>query len=102
MADETSVKIYENQGEVDGQPQPKVSEPHDGRHWVDETAVVTDRHVLDPNSDLAVQIPEGSGASVSGHASPLAEALKRGTIEDQFSAGQKDADAQAKKDAKNS
>lgn len=87
MAD-SPVQINSNQSEVQGQAHGQVTPPqHDGRHWVDETAVVTDRVILDVNDPLAVQVPEGVGASTAGHESPLAQALKRGAPEDVFSAG---------------
>jgi hypothetical protein len=80
---ESTVKVYENQGVVQGQPQASVADPHDGQTYVHEVVVHTDKVILDPNSPEAVQIPEGTGASTVG-AAPTLSALAVGTAEEQF------------------
>jgi hypothetical protein len=84
---ESPVNINTRNGEVQGQAQARQPEPHDGVHKVFETVAVTDRVITDANSDLAVQVPEGVGASTYGHYSPLGEALAAGTPEEQFASG---------------
>lgn len=42
---------------------------------INEVEFAGDEVILDPNSPLAVQIPEDSGADTSGHVNPLAESL---------------------------
>lgn len=107
MADtktETPVQVISNVGEVQGQAQAKDSalNPHDGKHQVDETVVVTDKVITDANHELAVQIPEEGGASTAGHRSPLGEAYEVGTPQEQFDRDQEEAEKQAKEDAKKS
>lgn len=51
---------------------------------VREITIATDEVILDPNSDLAVQIPEGSGADHSRHTNPLADSLGEGHVEAKF------------------
>lgn len=75
------------QGQAQGSPLPA---QHDGRHWTDEVFAVTDKIILDVNDPLAVQVPDGVGASTSGHASPMGETYARGTPEDQFAAAEKE------------
>jgi hypothetical protein len=55
--------------------------------WLSETSYKMDHPVLDPTSDLAVQVPEGTE---SDSTVPLAEALKQGTPEEVFEAGKAD------------
>lgn len=83
MAD-SPVQVIRREGTAQGQAQGVQPAPDDGRHWSDEVYVVTDRVITDVNDPLAVQVPEGVGASTSGHAGPLAEVYARGTPEDQF------------------
>jgi len=80
------VQVGQRAEVVDGQPQAAPRPLHDGRHFTHEVAAITDRVILDPNDELAVQIPEGVGASTYGHRSPLGEALATGTPESQFEA----------------
>jgi hypothetical protein len=89
MADNTPVQIGQRSEEVAGQAQSAPRDLHDGRHWADETVVHVDKVITDVNSDLAVQIPEGVGASTYGHRSPLGEALTVGTPEAQFEDAEK-------------
>jgi len=63
---------------------------------VQETHVTTDVVILDPDSDLAVQVPDHG--STAGHPNPLGEALRAGSPEEQFAA----ADKPAKKTSKSS
>lgn len=84
MAIDSTVNIDHTDEEIQGQPQAQAREPHDGTVKVRETVVTTDRVILDPNADDAVQIPEGVGASSVDRANPLAEALSTGTPEAQF------------------
>lgn len=84
MANESPVNVQVREGEVQGQAQARPTDPHDGVHKVFEAVAVTDRVIKDANSDLAVQVPEGVGASTYGHRSPLGEALSVGTAEEQF------------------
>jgi hypothetical protein len=81
---DSPVVITTREDTIIGQPQARSSAPHDGATRVSEVVVVTDRHILDPNDPLAVQVPENSGASTYSHESLLGEALKRGTAEEQF------------------
>ena len=94
MATDSPVQITTREETIIGQPQASASSPHDGATRVSEVVVITDRHILDPNDPLAVQVPEGVGASTYSHESLLGEALKRGTAEEQFAA---EAKASAKK-----
>lgn len=84
-----AVEVFERDETVIGQPQSAVSAPHDGSTVIKEIVVHTDRKILDPNDPLAVQIPEGVGASTVGETSPLGRALKDGTAEEQFAAAAK-------------
>lgn len=88
MAD-SPVQTVGRAEEVQGQAQSAPREPHDGKHFIEELAVVTDRVITDVKDKLAVQVPEDVGASHAGHRSPLAQALRRGTVEDQFAADKK-------------
>lgn len=88
MAD-SPVTIDETKEEVQGQPQAQPADPHDGKTLVHEVVVHTDKVILDPNDPLAVQVPEGVGASTYGQAAPLGEALAAGTAEEQFAAANK-------------
>ena len=54
---------------------------------VRETRYTPDQPILDPNSPLAVQIPEGSDADRSRINSPLHDALASGHVESVFDAG---------------
>lgn len=83
-SNDSPVEVTQVQEEVQGQPMAARPEPDDGVHLVHEVTVHTDRVILDPNDPLAVQIPEGVGASTVGHLSPLGEALQAGTAEEQF------------------
>jgi len=69
---------------VAGQPQAKPRPLDDGKVQVSETSVQLDTVVLDPNSELAVQVPEGVGATTVGDPNPLAAALEAGTPEEQY------------------
>jgi hypothetical protein len=95
MADDTKntqdspVTIHEHKDTIQGQPQARASEPHDGQTLVHEVVVHTDRVILDPNDELAVQVPEGVGASTVG-AAPALSALKDGTAEEQFARAPQD------------
>ena len=51
---------------------------------VNETYFVPDEVILDPNSELAVQIPEGVGADHSRIGLELADALNSGHVEAKF------------------
>jgi hypothetical protein len=51
---------------------------------VHETVFAGDEAILDPNSPLAVQIPEDSGADRSRIAVPLGETLASGHVEAKF------------------
>lgn len=51
---------------------------------VHETVFAGDEAILDPNSPLAVQIPEGSDADRSRIAVPLGEILAQGHVEAKF------------------
>lgn len=85
MATDSSVSVTRREGTAQGQAQGNpFPAPHDGRHWTDETYVVTDKVIIDVNDPLAVQVPDGVGASTAGHASPMSEIFARGTAEDQF------------------
>lgn len=65
MADknESPVQIDHREEQVQGQPQAAPRKADDGKTKVTETVVKTDKVVLDPNGPLAVQVPEGVGAS---------------------------------------
>jgi hypothetical protein len=91
------VQITVREDTVIGQPQARANEPHDGTTRVTEIVAITDRHILDPNDPLAVQVPEGVGASTADHKSPLGEALKVGTAEAQFRAAEEEAKKSPKK-----
>jgi hypothetical protein len=85
MADTASpVQVIERKETVIGQPQARPADPHDGATRVHEVVVHTDRHILDPNDPLAVQIPEGVGASTIDYSVGLADAMRAGTAEQQF------------------
>lgn len=89
---ENATQIHSNVGEGQGQAQADGTgfNPHDGKHPVDETHIVSDRQILDANSELAVQVPEGVGASTVGHPAPLRAAYEAGTPESQFEAAAKE------------
>lgn len=55
---------------------------------VTETHVTTDVVITDPTSDLAVQIPEGSGASTVGGKPAVAGLAEAQPVEDVFDAGE--------------
>lgn len=95
MATTSPVVIDETHEELQGQPQASVQEPHDGKTLVHEVRVHTDKVILDPNDPLAVQVPEGVGASTVGHLAPLGAALSAGTAEEQFAAAEKQEPAPA-------
>ena len=80
---DSPVQYFENKDTIQGQPQARPAEPHDGQTLLHEVVVHTDRVILDPNDDLAVQVPEGVGASTVGQ-SPALTALREGTAEEQF------------------
>lgn len=75
--------------EVQGQPQSAPREPDAGKVQVSEVSVQTDTVILDPNHPLAVQVPEGIGATATDRPNPLAEALDSGTAEEQFASASK-------------
>lgn len=77
--------------EVQGQPQAKPRPLDDGKVQVQETSVKLDQPILDPNHDLAVQVPEGIGATSTDRPNPLADAFAAGAPEDQFAAASKPA-----------
>lgn len=54
---------------------------------INESRFVTDEHILDPNSPLAVQIPEGVGADTSLDGLALADTLAEGHVEAKFDQG---------------
>src|ERR1700742_3360634 len=98
MADtDTSVQTYVNENDENpGQAQESTPYPesHDGTHIFSEVHVRPDRAILDVNDPLAVQVPEGSGASSVGALTPLSVALRKGTPESQFAeAAESDAKA---------
>lgn len=66
-------KTYTDEGAGQGQ-----------KNIVREVSIQTDQRILDPESDLAVQIPEGVGASTVGASNPLADALSEPKAEDVF------------------
>lgn len=86
---ENPVEVFDRSDTIVGQPQATPAAPHDGATLVREVVVHTDKKILDPNDPLAVQIPEGSGASTVGHESALATALRQGTAEEQFARAEK-------------
>lgn len=94
---ESPVEVSDRNERVIGQPQARPSEPHDGATTVRETVVHTDKVILDPNDPLAVQVPEGVGASTVDHESALATALKEGTAEEQFARRAKEAEKASSK-----
>lgn len=51
---------------------------------VNESRFVTDQVILDPNSPLAVQIPEGVGADTTMSRPALADTLAEGHVEAKF------------------
>lgn len=51
---------------------------------VNESRFVADQAILDPNSDLAVQIPEGVGADTTMNRPALADTLAEGHVEAKF------------------
>lgn len=63
MSNENPVKIEHRDEVVQGQPQAAPRKADEGKTRVVETRVQTDRVILDPNDPLAVQVPEGIGAS---------------------------------------
>ena len=81
---ENPVEVFDRSDTIIGQPQATPPAPHDGSTLIREVVVHTDKQILDPNSPLAVQVPEGVGASTVGHESALATALRQGTAEEQF------------------
>lgn len=83
---ESAVQVYERKDTIIGQPQSQPRDPHDGATRVHEVVVHTDKHILDPNSPLAVQVPEGSGASTVDYVVGLADSINAGTAEEQFRA----------------
>lgn len=87
---ESPVQVSDRNDTVIGQPQARPSDPHDGSTIVKEVVVHTDKPILDPNDELAVQIPEGVGASTVGE-SPALSALKDGTAEEQFARAEQNA-----------
>src|SRR6266566_2380548 len=93
MATDTQgpVQIGQRAEEVPGQAQEATPfpKPHDGSHFIHELVALTDKVITDVESEFAVQVPEGVGASTYGHRSPLGEALATGTPEAQFEAAQK-------------
>jgi hypothetical protein len=99
---ESPVQVNAREGEVQGQAQATPPAPNDGVHKVFESVAVTDKVITDANSELAVQVPEGVGASTYGHRSPLGEALSRGTVEDTFNPPKDKKPADDKADAKKS
>lgn len=96
MAENTDSPVQVNVSEGVGAGQAQVAGPKlsDGRHAVHEARIHTDRVILDASSPLAVQVPEGVGASTYGHRSPMGEAMEAGTPEEQFT---KAAEEDAKK-----
>lgn len=85
---DSPVVVTERKEVLIGQPQASAAAPHDGSTFVHEVHVHTDKVILDPNDPLAVQVPEGSGASTVGQ-SPALSALSDGTAEEQFAAAAK-------------
>lgn len=81
---ESPVQVFERKDTIIGQPQSQPREPHDGATRVHEVVVHTDRHILDPNDPLAVQVPEGTGASTVDQVVGLADSIAAGTAEEQF------------------
>lgn len=69
---------------VQGQPQAKPRDLDEGKVRVQETHVKLDTVILDPNHELAVQVPEGVGATSTDRPNPLADAFEAGTPEEQF------------------
>lgn len=82
---ENPVKVEKVDEEQQGQPQAQNQEPHDGKVRVREVDVTTDEVILDPNSELAVQVPEGVGARHDDFGNPLVEAYEKGTADEQLS-----------------
>lgn len=91
------VNVEKTDEVIQGQPQAAQTEPHDGKVRVREVAVVTDEVITDPNSDLAVQVPEGVGARHDDFGNPLVEAHEAGTAEEQFAAEEKSSKPASKK-----
>lgn len=89
---ESPVTVQVREEEAQGQAQVAPAKPHDGKHKVFEAVAITDKVITDANSPLAVQVPEGVGASTYGHRSPLGEALSAGTPEEQFAQADEDED----------
>ena len=54
---------------------------------INESAFIMDEQILDPDSPLAVQIPEGVGADGSSITLALAETYAEGNVEDRFENG---------------
>lgn len=57
---------------------------------VNEARFVADEHILDPNSPLAVQIPEGGGADTTRNTLGMVDRLTAGTPMAQFAAAEND------------
>lgn len=55
---------------------------------VNEARFVADEHILDPNSPLAVQIPEGGGADTTRNTLGMVDRLTAGTPMSQFAAAE--------------
>lgn len=88
--DEATTKVVVEET-VQGQPQAKPRELDDGKVTVSETSIKLDTVILDPNHELAVQVPEGVGATSTDRPNPLADAFAAGTAEEQFAAADKPA-----------
>lgn len=73
---------------VQGQPQSAPREPDTGEVAVNESRLKVDQAILDPNHELAVQVPEGVGARADEDAL-LSEVYSAGTAEEQFAAADK-------------
>lgn len=69
---------------VQGQPQAKQSEPDDGKVTVNESSFQADTQILDPNHELAVQVPEGSGADGAAEVRNMTQPFESGVPEDAF------------------
>jgi hypothetical protein len=59
---------------------------------INEARFTPDEHILDPESPLAVQIPEGGGADTSRHTLGMVDTMMAGTAEEQFAAAAEDRD----------
>lgn len=69
---------------VQGQPQSKERQPDDGKVTVNESRFAADTVILDPNHELAVQIPEGVGADGAEEVRNMTFAHEGGVPEDAF------------------